>query len=81
VGEVHKVTVKLCRPDRAEIAEIAMIHGDADESASVVDARRFAQQLGARLTEVKGAAHRIMIPGGLDLTCNIQLISKSNFHS
>ncbi|MBC2724629.1 alpha/beta hydrolase [Desulfosporosinus sp.] len=60
--EAHDV-FKLCRPD---MAEIAMIHGDADETASVVDARRFAKQFGARLTEVKGADHRIMTPGGLD---------------
>ncbi|AET68740.1 hypothetical protein Desor_3236 [Desulfosporosinus orientis DSM 765] len=52
---------KLCRPD---MGEIAMIHGDADETASVVDARRFATLFGARLTEIKGADHRIMIPGG-----------------
>lgn len=59
--EMHDV-FKLCRPD---MAVIGMIHGDADETASVVDARRFAQQFGARLTEVKGADHRIMTPSGL----------------
>jgi Predicted hydrolase of the alpha/beta superfamily len=58
--EVHDV-FKLCWPD---MAEIVMIHGDADETASVVDARRFAKQVGARLTEVKGADHRIM--GGME---------------
>ncbi|KGK92008.1 hypothetical protein DP73_00085 [Desulfosporosinus sp. HMP52] len=47
-------------------AELAMIHGDADETASVVDARRFAKQFGARLTEVKGADHRIRTPDGLN---------------
>lgn len=60
--EAHDV-FKLCWPD---MAELAMIHGDADETASVVDARRFAKQFGARLTEVKGADHRIMIPGGME---------------
>lgn len=58
--EAHDV-FKLCRPD---MAEIEMIHGDADETASVVEARRFAKQFGVRLTEVKGADHRFMIPGG-----------------
>ncbi|MBC2724075.1 hypothetical protein [Desulfosporosinus sp.] len=48
-----------------------MIHDEADKSASVVDSRRFAQQLGARLTEVKGAAHRILIPGGLEQVVTI----------
>ena len=59
---VHDV-FKLSWPD---MAEIAMIHGDADEIASVVDARRFAKQFGAKLIEVKGADHRIMIPGGME---------------
>lgn len=59
--EAHDL-FKLCRPD---MAEIAMIHGDADETASVKDARRFAKQFGAQLTEVKGADHRFMIPGGM----------------
>ena len=57
--EAHDV-FKLCWSD---MTEIAMIHGDADETASVVDARRFEKQFGAKLTEVKGADHRIMIPG------------------
>lgn len=54
---------KLCRPD---MAELAMIHGDADETAPIADARRFAKLYGARLTEVKGADHRFLIPGGID---------------
>lgn len=58
--ETHDV-FKLSRTD---MAEIAMIHGDADETASVVEARRFAKQFGARLTEVKDADHRFLIPGG-----------------
>ena len=41
-----------------------MIHGDADETVSVVEARRFAKQFGARLTEVKGADYRFRILGG-----------------
>lgn len=60
--EAHDV-FKLCWPD---MAEIAMIHGDADETASVVEARRFAKQFGARLTEVKGADHRFKISGGME---------------
>ncbi len=54
---------KLCRPD---MAEIAMVHGDADRAAPVMDARRFAKQCGARLTEIKGADHCFMIPGGME---------------
>jgi alpha/beta superfamily hydrolase len=54
---------KLCRSD---MAQIAMIHGDADETAPVADARRFAKQCDAELTEVKGANHRFQIPGGMD---------------
>jgi uncharacterized protein len=61
---------KLCRPD---MAELAMIHGDADETAPVADARRFAKQFGARLTEVNGADHRIMIPGGMELVIEAAL--------
>ena len=60
--EAHDV-FKLCWTD---MAEIAMIHGNADETVSVVEARRFAKQFGARLTEVKGADHRFMIPGGME---------------
>ncbi|MFZ3131268.1 MAG: alpha/beta hydrolase [Desulfosporosinus sp.] len=60
--EAHDV-FKLCRLD---MAELAMIHGDADETAPVADARRFAKQFGARLTEVKGADHRMRIPGGME---------------
>lgn len=63
-GDLEEYDVfKLCWPD---MAELAMIHGDADETASVVDARRFAKQFGARLTEVKGADHRFMTPGGME---------------
>jgi uncharacterized protein len=54
---------KLYRPN---MAGLAMIHGDADETAPVADARRFAQQFGAGLTEVKDADHRISIPGGME---------------
>jgi len=61
--EAHDL-FKLCWLD---MAELAMIHGDADEIVSVADARRFAKQFGARLTEVKGADHRFMIRGGMEL--------------
>ncbi len=40
--------------------DIAMIHGDADETASVEDARRFAAQFHATLTIVKDGSHRLM---------------------
>lgn len=71
--EGHDV-FKLCRSD---MARLAMIHGDADETASVEDARRFAKQFGARLTEVKGADHRIAIPGGMDqvINCAVQFFT------
>lgn len=47
-------------------AEFAMIHGTADETAPIEDARRFAKLSGAALTEVEGADHRFLIPGGMD---------------
>jgi len=47
--------------------KIAMIHGDADETASVKDARRFAFQSGADLLIVEGGSHRLMDPGQMDL--------------
>lgn len=55
---------RLCRPG---MAELAMIHGAADETAPISDARRFARFVGADLTEVEGADHRFQIPGGIDL--------------
>ncbi len=51
---------------RTGMAEIEMIHGEADETAPVSDARRFAALSGAKLHEVEGADHRIMTPGGMD---------------
>lgn len=48
------------------IAALRMIHGTADETASIRDARRFAEQFGARLIEVEGADHRFQIPGGME---------------
>jgi predicted alpha/beta hydrolase family esterase len=53
--------------NKTEIAEIAMIHGDADESASFEDAKRFAEQVGAKLTVVEGGKHRLMRPGQMEL--------------
>jgi hypothetical protein len=53
--------------NKTEIAEIAMIHGDADESASFEDAKRFAEQIGAKLTVVEGGKHRLMGPGQMEL--------------
>lgn len=52
---------------RSGMAELAMIHGTADETAPADDARRFAKQSGAALTEVEGADHRFLIPGGMSL--------------
>jgi pimeloyl-ACP methyl ester carboxylesterase len=54
---------KLCR---SGMAELLMIHGDADKAAPVADARRFAKQFGARLIEIKGADHCFMLPGGME---------------
>lgn len=54
---------KLCKPN---MAELAMIHGDADEIAPVSETRRFAKQFGAKLTEVKGADHRFTNQGGME---------------
>ncbi len=48
-------------------AQIAMIHGSADETASVEDARRFASQSSADLLIVEGGSHRLMDPGQMDL--------------
>ncbi len=47
-------------------AEIAMIHGTADKTAMPEDARRFASFAGAQLTEVEGADHIFMVPGGME---------------
>jgi pimeloyl-ACP methyl ester carboxylesterase len=67
-----KITKGLCqdleRKDVYQIyekgmAEIAMIHGDSDESASFSDAMGFAIQSGASLTVVKGGKHRLMEQG------------------
>lgn len=48
------------------MAQLAMIHGTADEIASIDDARRFSRQSGAELIEVKDADHRFLIPGGME---------------
>ncbi len=50
----------LCRPD---MAELLMIHGDADETAPLADAQAFAQRFKARLLVVAGANHRFEGPG------------------
>lgn len=60
--DAHDV-FKLYRPG---MAELAMVHGAADETAPIEDARRFAKLSGAALTEVPGADHRFLIPGGMD---------------
>ncbi len=51
---------------RPGITEVAMAHGSADEIAPIEDARRFARLSGAELTEVEGADHRFLIPGGME---------------
>jgi len=48
------------------MTKIAMIHGTADITAPIDDARRFAKKFGLELTEVAGADHRFLIPGGMD---------------
>lgn len=75
--EVYDV-FKLCWSD---MAKLAMIHGDDDEIVSVEEARRFANQFGVRLTEVKGADHRIMIPGGVEqvIDAAVQFFVAGNF--
>ena len=45
---------------KADLAEIAMIHGDQDETASIKDACRFAEKFNAKLTIVRGGEHRLM---------------------
>lgn len=47
--------LKLHLPD---YAKLMMIHGEADEAASVVNARRLSEQFSIPLIEVKGADHR-----------------------
>lgn len=51
---------------RSGMTKIAMIHGTADETASIHDARRFAKKFGADLTEVESADHRFLIPNGME---------------
>jgi len=48
---------------RAGEAEVRMVHGGADETASVKDAERFARQFGAELTVIPGGDHRLSLPG------------------
>ncbi len=48
------------------MTKIAMIHGTADITAPIDNARHFATQFGIELTEVAGADHRFLIPGGMD---------------
>lgn len=51
---------------KPEMAEIAMIHGTADEDAPLEDALRFAKQFGAEITLIEGADHRLMTPGSVE---------------
>lgn len=56
---------------RPGIAEFAMIHGTADETAPIGDARRFAVLSGAALTEVAGSDHNFLIPGAMDRVADV----------
>ena len=49
---------------RPGTADLAMIHGTDDKTASVQDAQRFAAFAGAELTLVEGGDHSFTIPGG-----------------
>lgn len=51
---------------RPGTAELMMIHGTEDETASIGDARRFAKKSGAAFIQVEGADHRFLIPGGMN---------------
>ncbi|MPN39218.1 hypothetical protein SDC9_186746 [bioreactor metagenome] len=51
---------------RPGTARLMMIHGTADKTAPLADARRFAALSGAAIIEVEGADHRFLIPGGMD---------------
>lgn len=71
-----KITEKFCQElyandvfDKYEkgMAELVMIHGDEDESASYDDAVAFAEMAGARLITVKGGQHRLMDEGQMEL--------------
>ncbi len=46
-----------------EKAELRMIHGEADRTIPISEARRFAEQFGVPLSEVPGGDHRLSIPG------------------
>lgn len=51
---------------RPGLAELAMIHGDADTVAPLADAARFAALAGAPLYVVPGAGHSFDSPGGME---------------
>lgn len=48
---------------RTGLAELAMVHGSEDETASPEAARRFAKEFGARLVMIPGGDHRLSHPG------------------
>lgn len=48
---------------QAGTAQLRMIHGEADSTASPEAAKRFAREKGAELILVPGAEHRLMEPG------------------
>lgn len=53
----------LFRLYRRDAAEVAMAHGDRDDTASPEAARRFARQFGAALTVFPGGGHSLNGPG------------------
>ena len=53
---------KMYKPSNTELL---MIHGDKDETASILDARQFSKQFGVKLIEVKGADHQFKTPGAM----------------
>ena len=54
-------------------AELCMIHGMADDTASPDDALRFAQQNGADITLIFGGDHQLSTPGAPEKVKNLAL--------
>lgn len=48
---------------RAGTAELAMVHGTGDDTASPEAARRFAAQAEAQITMIRGGDHQLSLPG------------------
>ena len=68
LGELTAYDVfKLYRP---HMAELMMIHGDADEFVSLEVARRFSEQFAIPFIEVKGVGHRFAGAGETEHVIN-----------